>query len=173
MNAVALVDRRVNPRCAYARKPTVSDHYLRLLIASGLLAIVATVARAAEPLPAITVTGRATPTPRPLDTVGRDWVERSPEMNWPTPMFNKSAEIFAHNQIVINASCETVWNRLIHAEQWPHWCPYCGKVTIWGGAQVLEKNTKFTWLSADIPQLLPIGDQTPPGQLSGVHPPQP
>jgi hypothetical protein len=168
MNATALMDRRVNPWRAYACKLSVSDHYLRLLIATGLLAIVTAAARAAEPLPAVTVTGRATPTPKPLDIVGRDWVERSPEMNWPTPMFNKSAEIFAHNQIVIDASCETVWNRLIHAEQWPHWCPYCGKVTIWGGSQVLQKNTKFTWVSADIPQLLPILDQTSPGPVDSV-----
>ncbi|HYZ73666.1 MAG TPA: hypothetical protein VE641_11350, partial [Chthoniobacterales bacterium] len=108
------MDRRVNPRYEYRRKRTVSDHYLRLLIAAGLFVTVVTVTRAADQLPAVTVTGRATPTPTPPgDTVSRDWAERSPEMNWPTPMFNKAAEIFAHNQIVINASCETVWDHLI------------------------------------------------------------
>jgi hypothetical protein len=45
----------VNPQRAYPRKPSVSDHYLRLLIAGGLFAIVVTVAKAAEPLPAVTV----------------------------------------------------------------------------------------------------------------------
>jgi hypothetical protein len=168
MNAAALMDRRVIPRCTYPRKPSVSDHYLRWLIAGGLFAIAMPAARAAEELPAVTVTGKATPTPKPLDTVGRDWVERSPEVHWPTPMFNGAAEIFAHNQIVINASCEKVWDRLIHAEQWPHWCSYCGKVTISGGSQVLQKNARFTWVSADIPQLLPILDQTPADRVDSL-----
>jgi hypothetical protein len=42
-----------------------SDHYLRLLVAVGLFVIIVTVARAAEELPAVTVTGRATPSPTP------------------------------------------------------------------------------------------------------------
>jgi hypothetical protein len=74
-------------------------------------------------------------------------------------MFNGAAEIFAHNQIVINASCETVWDRVIHAEQWPNWCAFCGKVRIWGGAQVLQKKGKFTWLSKDLPQDVPLADK--------------
>jgi hypothetical protein len=146
MNAAALMDRRVNPRCAYARKPSVSDHYLRLLVAGGVLAIIVTAARADEQLPAVTVTGQATPPARPPDTVGRDWIERSPEVHWPTAMFNGASEIFAHNQIVINASCETVWDRLIHAEQWPRWCPYSG----------------FRWLSSDLPQDIGIFATIPP-----------
>jgi uncharacterized protein YndB with AHSA1/START domain len=158
MNAAAPMDRRVNPRCAYPRKPNVSVHSLRLLAAGGLFAMVVTVARAAEQLPAVTVTGRPTPSPTPPgDTVSRDWVERSPEVHWPTPMFNKAAEIFAHNQIVINASCQTVWDHLVHAELWPRWCAYSGKVTIRGGSDVLQKNTKFTWVSADVPQQLGLG----------------
>jgi len=169
MNAAALMDRRVNPRCAYPRKPTVSDHYLRLLVVGGFFVIIVTVARAAEELPAVTVTGRATPSPTPPgDTVSRDWAERSPEVNWPTPMFNRAAEIFAHNQIVINASCETVWNHLVHAELWPHWCPYSGKVTIHGGSQVLQKKSKFTWVSSDLPQDLPILEQTPASWVDGL-----
>jgi uncharacterized protein YndB with AHSA1/START domain len=128
-----------------------------LFIVYSVLLIVVPATRAAESLPAVTVTG-VTPTPAPRgDAVSRDWAERSPEVNWPTPMFNKAAEIFAHNQIVINASCATVWDHLVHAELWPHWCAYSGKVRIWGGAQVLQKNTKFTWVSEDVPQQLGLG----------------
>ena len=157
MNAAARIDSQANQWCAYPRKLTVSYYYRRLLIAGGLFAIVVTAARGAEQLPAVTVTGRITPAPTPAgDTVSRDWAERSPEMNWPTPMFNGAAEIFTHNQIVINASCQTVWDHLVHAELWPHWCPYSGKVTIWGGSQVLQENSKFTWVSSDLPQDIPI-----------------
>ena len=89
-------------------------------------------------------------------------------MNWPTPMFNKAAEIFAHNQIVINASCETVWDHLIHAELWPHWCPYSGKVTIWGGSHVLQKNSKFTWVSSDVPQEIGAFPGIPADRMDGL-----
>ena len=141
----------------------------RLLVVCGLLLIIDPATRAANQLPAVTVTGRVTPTPTPHgDAIYRDWAERSPEMHWPTPMFNKAAEVFAHNQIVINASCETVWDHLVHAELWSHWCSYCGKVSIWDGAQVLQKNTKFTWVSSDVPQLLPILGQTPADRVDSL-----
>jgi hypothetical protein len=169
MNAAALTDRRVNPRCAYRRKPIVSDHYFRLLIVGGCFVMIVAAAKAAEELPAVTVTGRATPSPTPPgDAVSRDWAERSPEVNWPTPMFNKAAEIFAHNQIVINASCEIVWNHLVHAELWPHWCPYSGKVTIWGGSQVLQKKSKFTWVSSDLPQEIAAFPGIPADRVDGL-----
>jgi hypothetical protein len=161
------MDRRVSPGCAYQRTFIVSGHLLQLLIGGGLFAFEMILGKAAEPLPAVTVNGKASPTPRG-DAVSRDWAERSPEINWPTPMFNKAAEIFAHNQIVINAAGETVWDHLVHAEIWPTWCSYCGKVTIWGGAQVLRKDTRFTWVSADIPQLLPILDQTPADRVDSL-----
>ena len=125
-----------------------------------------TVARAATELPAITVTGTTTPTP-PGDTVSRDWAQRSPEMHWPTSMFNRAAEIFTHNQIEINASCETVWDHLVHAERWPRWCPFSGKVNIWGGSPVLQKNSKFTWVSSDLPQELPILDLAKAERVDG------
>ena len=129
-----------------------------LLFLCVLLLIIVPETRAANELPAVTVTGRVTPTPTPTgDAVYRDWVERSPDMRWPTPMFNGAAPVFAHNQIVINASCEAVWDRLVHAELWPKWCSYCGKVRIWGGSQALQKNSKFTWVSSDLPQQLALG----------------
>src|ERR1700743_1115131 len=99
MNAAALMDTRVHPRCACSRRLSVSDHYLRLFIACVVFALIVTVAGGAGDLPAVAVTGRPAPNPTPPgDTVSRDWAERSPEVNWPTPMFNKAAEIFTHNQ---------------------------------------------------------------------------
>ena len=130
------------------------DTKLVLAVCSLFAAMAATATRAANELPAVTVTGNVQPAP-PGDTVSRDWTERSPEMHWPTAMFNGAAEIFTHNQIEINASCTTVWDRLVQAERWPQWCPFSSKVQIWGGATVLQKNSKFTWVSSDLPQDIP------------------
>jgi uncharacterized protein YndB with AHSA1/START domain len=34
-----------------------------------------------------------------------------------------TADLFAHNGLSIEASCETVWKHLIDAEKWPQWYP--------------------------------------------------
>jgi hypothetical protein len=163
------MDRHPNLQRPLAPGLIVSDCYIPMLAVCGLLLVAPFAARADNSLPAITVTGKATPTPTPVgDAINRDWTERSPEMHWPTAMFNRSAEVFAHNQIEINASCGAVWDHLVHAELWPTWCPYSGKVKIWGGSQVLQKNTKFSWLSSDVPQLLPILGQVPPDKVDGL-----
>jgi hypothetical protein len=80
-------------------------------------------------------------------------------------MFNGASEIFAHNLIVINASCEKVWDHLIHAELWPQWCAFTREVHISGGATVLQKNSKFTWVSYDLPQDLPLDERDPPDRV--------
>jgi len=163
------MDRQEKRQCVYPRQLMVSDYYAPLLAICGLFLIAGTAAPANTELPAVTVTGQTTPSPTPPgDTVSRDWRERSPEVRWPTPMFNGAAEIFAHNTIVINASCDTVWDHLIHAELWPHWCPYSGKVTISGRSQVLQKNSKFTWISADLPQEIPLLGQDKADRVDGL-----
>src|SRR3984957_13664427 len=124
---------------------------LVLAVCCLFTAMAATAIKGEKELPAVTVTGNVKSTP-PGDTVSRDWAARSPEMHWPTTMFNGAAEIFTHNQIEINASCATVWDHLVQAGAWPRWCPFSGKVQIWGGATVLQKNSKFTWVSSDLPQ---------------------
>jgi hypothetical protein len=121
-----------------------------LLAACGLFAAVAAAAtKAATELPGITVTGSITP---PGDIVDRDREQRSPDIHWPTTLSLKWSEVFAHNQIEINAPCATVWNHLVQAQQWPQWCSFAGKVKIRDGSQILQKNTKFTWRGLDLPQ---------------------
>src|ERR1700678_599409 len=138
------------------------DKRLVLAVFSLFVEMAATTIKGANELPAVTVTGNVKPTP-PGDTVSRDWAARSPEMNWPTTMLNGASEIFTHNQIVINASCATVWEHLVQAVAWPQWCPFTGKVQIWGGATVLQKNGKFTWVSSDLPQDIPaLGNVSAP-----------
>ncbi len=87
-----------------------------LLAACALFAVVAaTETRAATELPGITVMGKATP---PGDIVSRDRDQRSPDIHWPTGLSLKWVEVFAHNEIEINAPCATVWNRLVQAQLW-------------------------------------------------------
>ena len=121
----------------------------KLLLAACGLFEAATATRAATLLPAITVTGKPTPSG---DIVSRDRDQRSPDINWPTTLSPKWSEVFAHNGLVINAPCATVWNHLVQAKLWPQWCSFSGKVKIMDGSPILQKNTKFTWIGLDLPQ---------------------
>jgi hypothetical protein len=69
------------------------DTKLVLAVCSLFAALAATTIRAANPLPAVTVTGHVKTTQEP-DAVSRDWAERSPEIHWPTPMFQWSGGDF-------------------------------------------------------------------------------
>ena len=75
------------------RAHTVMDTKLVLAVCSLFAALAATTIRAANPLPAVTVTGHVKTTQEP-DAVSRDWAERSPEIHWPTPMFQWSGGDF-------------------------------------------------------------------------------
>ena len=46
--------------------------------------------------------------------------------------------------------------------------PVLGEGQDLGWSQVLQKNTKFSWLSSDVPQLLPILGQVPPDKVDGL-----
>jgi Polyketide cyclase / dehydrase and lipid transport len=120
------------------------------VLVSGLLVTTFTPTRADIPLPAITVTGQ-TPVG---DMVYRDRQQRSRDVRWPSVIskFIDISEIFAHNEIDINASSETVWNHLVQAKLWPQWCSFVKKVKIWGDSDVLEKGTQFWWRAYDLPQ---------------------
>jgi hypothetical protein len=121
-----------------------------LLAVYGLFAAVAaTATRAATELPGITVTGKVTPSG---DIVNRDRDQRSPDIHWPPGLSLKLSEVFAHNEIEINAPCAAVWNHLVQAKQWPQWCSFSGKVKIRDGSLILQKDTKFTWSGLDLPQ---------------------
>ena len=121
----------------------------RLLAACALFILALTTTKADIELPAITVTAKAPPAG---DIVDSDRDQRSPDIHWPKAVSLKLSEVFAHNQIEINAPCSTVWNHLVQVQLWPQWCPFSGKVKIRNGSQILEKNTRFSWSGLDLPQ---------------------
>jgi hypothetical protein len=95
-------------------------------------------------LPPIVVSATPVPIPRqPPDIVSKDRDQRSPDVHWSKDLSPERAEMFAHNEIEINASCATVWNHLIQAQLWPQWFPKCGKVQIKDRSKVLQKNTNL------------------------------
>jgi hypothetical protein len=62
-----------------------------------------------------------------------DLAHRSHDIHWPTGFEPEKADLFAHNDLIINASCERVWAHIIDASQWPTWYPNSKDVEIQGG----------------------------------------
>src|SRR3984957_7552626 len=74
-----------------------------------------------------------------------DLAHRSPNIHWPIGFEPQKADLFAHNDLIIDASCERVWTHIIEASRWPTWYPNSKDVDIQGGDQVLRNGTVFRW----------------------------
>jgi hypothetical protein len=64
-----------------------------------------------------------------------DLAHRSSDIHWPIGFEPEKADLFAHNDLIINASCERVWTHIIDASRWPTWYPNSKDVEIQGGGR--------------------------------------
>src|ERR1700758_5508156 len=74
-----------------------------------------------------------------------DLAHHSPDIHWPTGFEPEKADLFAHNDLIINASCDRVWTHLSEGSRWPTWYPNSKDVEIQGGDTVLRDGTVFRW----------------------------
>src|SRR3984957_2485051 len=74
-----------------------------------------------------------------------DLAHRSPDIHWPADFEPQKADLFAHNDLIINASCERVWTHIIEASRWAIWYPNSKDVEVQGGDPVLRDGTVFRW----------------------------
>lgn len=54
-------------------------------------------------------------------TIQDDIAHRSADIHWPDELKPTEADLFAHNEIVIDAAPEQIWRHLIAATAWPKW----------------------------------------------------
>ena len=74
-----------------------------------------------------------------------DLAHRSPDIHWPAGFEPEKADLFSHNDLIINASCGRVWKHIIEAASWPTWYPNSKNVEIQRGDPVLGDGTVFRW----------------------------
>jgi hypothetical protein len=74
-----------------------------------------------------------------------DLANRSPDIHWPTGFEPDKADLFSHNDLLINASCERVWSHIIDAKRWPSWYPNSKDVDVLGDNPALRDGTVFHW----------------------------
>jgi hypothetical protein len=71
-------------------------------------------------------------------TMKADLQARSPDIHWPDRYKPMTADLFAHNGLLIEASCETVWKHLIDAEKWRQWYPNSKDVQLLDGPRSIK-----------------------------------
>jgi hypothetical protein len=82
----------------------------------------------------------------PSSIVNDDLAKRSQDIHWPEGFTPDKADLFAHNEILINASCQTVWQHIVQAQKWPEWYPNAHQVQILNDSTgILQKDSRFTW----------------------------
>lgn len=85
-------------------------------------------------------------------TMQDDLANRSLDIHWPDGFAPADADLFSHNELLINASCERIWRHIVEATKWPEWYPNSKAVQILGdGGSVLEPNTIFRWTTFGLP----------------------
>jgi hypothetical protein len=70
--------------------------------------------------------------------MSRDLANRSPDIHWPEGFSPDRADLFSHNELRIEASCERVWKHIVEATKWPQWYPNSKDVQIMGGGDELN-----------------------------------
>ena len=83
-------------------------------------------------------------------TMKQDFADREKDIHWPEGFDPSQADLFSHNTLVINASCERIWGHIIGATKWPQWYPNSEDVRIDDG-NVLKDGAVFHWSTFGLP----------------------
>lgn len=84
-------------------------------------------------------------------TMKEDLENRSTEIHWPEGFSPADADLFSHNELFINASCEQVWSHIIDASKWPAWYPNSKDVRLLNGDTTLTATSIFRWETFGLP----------------------
>lgn len=74
-----------------------------------------------------------------------DLAQRNADIHWPAGFSPAEADLFAHNETDIDASCAIVWRHIAAAGDWSQWYPNGTHVTLPAGTKALEARTVFQW----------------------------
>lgn len=74
-----------------------------------------------------------------------DLAKRDKHIHWPDGFAPESADLFAHNEINVDASCAVVWGHIADAQKWQRWYPNGTQVKLPAGAPALDQSSVFQW----------------------------
>jgi uncharacterized protein YndB with AHSA1/START domain len=98
-------------------------------------------------------------------TVRDDLANRSSAIHWPAGFAPTGADLFSHNEGIVNASCERVWKHIVEAVKWPEWYPNAKDVRIGGDESALSGRSVFTWTTFGLPIESRVNEFVPFSQI--------
>ena len=79
-------------------------------------------------------------------TFNGDGAQRFKDIHWPDGFHPEQADLFAHNEIVVHASCEKVFADIVDAQVWPSWYPNSHNVKLLNSPDgKLHEGARFSW----------------------------
>jgi hypothetical protein len=78
-------------------------------------------------------------------TIQDDITHRSADIHWPDGLKPTEADLFAHNEIVIDAEPEHIWQHLIAPTAWPNWYSNAANVVVNDPSDLLADGVSFEW----------------------------
>jgi uncharacterized protein YndB with AHSA1/START domain len=89
------------------------------------------------------------PRSKPADealSFSSDGAQRAKDVHWPVGFLPEDADLFVHNEIVIDATCEKVFANMADAQAWPSWYPNSQNVKLLNSSDgKLHEGTRFSW----------------------------
>jgi len=82
-------------------------------------------------------------------TMAKDLAHRSLDIHWPEAFHPETTALFAHNEIIIDASVEKIWKLLVDLRQWPVWYPNVTELQVLSGGPILQQGTHWQWKTFD------------------------
>lgn len=79
-----------------------------------------------------------------------DLASRSPAIHWPSGFEPEHADLFAHNELTIDAACGAVWRHIVDVSAWPHWYPNARNVQLSDGATKLAPGVRWRWTTFNL-----------------------
>ncbi len=76
-----------------------------------------------------------------------DVQRRSAHIHWPCDVNPDRADLFAHNDIVVNAPADVIWNHLVRASAWPSWYSNASDVVVNAPNGILGPGVTFDWIT--------------------------
>ena len=108
-------------------------------------------------------------------TIQDDITRRSADIHWPDGLIPTDADLFAHNEIVIDAPPEQIWQHLIAATAWPRWYSNSAEVVVNDPSEILAAGVSFDWttfglrVSSTVAEFVPCARLGWHGQAEGLR----
>lgn len=89
--------------------------------------------------------------PAAAQTTALDLPRRNPEMAWPVGLNPDVAEIFNHNELTMEQSCDVIYSWLAAPQDWPSWLIFARDVELDQPDAPMSVGSRFKWVIFDIP----------------------